>query len=96
MTLSKLGQVKRTSLSAYQHVRHGTGIIAAGLKDDDEIVVPLECIEVEVDVSPERTTRGSFCTIRRRLPERPQELCFVADGPPEGAPARPARPSIRR
>jgi DNA gyrase subunit A len=37
LTVSRLGQVKRTSLEEYGNVR-GTGIIAAGLGDDDRLV----------------------------------------------------------
>jgi DNA gyrase subunit A len=37
LTVSRLGQIKRTSLEEYGNVR-GTGIIAAGLGDDDRLV----------------------------------------------------------
>lgn len=34
--------------------------------DDDEYTVPLECIEVEIEVEPDRFTRGNHCTISCR------------------------------
>lgn len=37
-------------------------------EDDDEYTVPLECIEVEIEVEPDRFTRGNYCTISCRGP----------------------------